>query len=111
MDLNNLSRCMCHRKPERSFFIRGHQFPVCARCTGLYLGTFLYAIYAQIIPIHYTINHLYIAIILIIPCFIDGFTQFLKLRESNNILRFTTGFIAAIGLLIFFKIIKLTIFG
>src|SRR4029079_4248791 len=24
--------------PERSFFIAGHQFAVCARCTGLYAG-------------------------------------------------------------------------
>ena len=24
----------CHRMPERSFFYKGYQFPVCARCTG-----------------------------------------------------------------------------
>ncbi|HWI19970.1 MAG TPA: DUF2085 domain-containing protein [Vicinamibacterales bacterium] len=29
---------VCHQKPERSFFIDAHQLPVCARCTGLYLG-------------------------------------------------------------------------
>jgi uncharacterized membrane protein len=29
---------ICHQKPERSFFLDGHQFPVCARCTGLYLS-------------------------------------------------------------------------
>jgi uncharacterized membrane protein len=28
---------VCHQRPERSFFIEGHQLPVCARCTGLYL--------------------------------------------------------------------------
>jgi len=28
----------CHQRPERSFFLDGHQFPVCARCTGLYLS-------------------------------------------------------------------------
>ncbi|MDY3097688.1 DUF2085 domain-containing protein, partial [Methanobrevibacter sp.] len=28
---------MCHRNPERSFFINGHQLPVCARCTGFYV--------------------------------------------------------------------------
>jgi uncharacterized membrane protein len=27
---------ICHQKPERSFFWDGHQYPVCARCTGLY---------------------------------------------------------------------------
>jgi uncharacterized membrane protein len=37
---------VCHQIPERSFFIAGHQFAVCARCTGLYAGfaaaTFFY---------------------------------------------------------------------
>jgi uncharacterized membrane protein len=29
---------VCHQIPERSFHLSGMQFPVCARCTGLYLG-------------------------------------------------------------------------
>ena len=29
---------ICHQLPERSFFLDGHQLPVCARCTGLYLS-------------------------------------------------------------------------
>ena len=29
---------ICHQMPERSFFIDGHQLPLCARCTGMYLG-------------------------------------------------------------------------
>lgn len=29
---------ICHQRPERSFFVEGHQLPVCARCTGLYLS-------------------------------------------------------------------------
>lgn len=29
---------LCHQAPERSFFIGGHTFAVCARCTGLYAG-------------------------------------------------------------------------
>lgn len=29
---------ICHQRPERSFFWSGHQFPVCARCTGLYVS-------------------------------------------------------------------------
>jgi uncharacterized membrane protein len=29
---------ICHQRPERSFFIDGHQLPVCARCTGLYVS-------------------------------------------------------------------------
>jgi uncharacterized membrane protein len=29
---------ICHQRPERSFQLGGHQLPVCARCTGLYLA-------------------------------------------------------------------------
>jgi uncharacterized membrane protein len=29
---------LCHQLPDRSFFIHEHQSPLCARCTGMYLG-------------------------------------------------------------------------
>jgi uncharacterized membrane protein len=29
---------VCHRKPERSFVTAGRQWPVCARCSGVYLA-------------------------------------------------------------------------
>lgn len=29
---------LCHQIPERSFFFHEHQAPLCARCTGIYLG-------------------------------------------------------------------------
>jgi uncharacterized membrane protein len=32
---------ICHQRPERSFFIDGHQLPVCARCTGLYVSALI----------------------------------------------------------------------
>jgi uncharacterized membrane protein len=32
---------ICHQRPDRSFFVDGHQLPVCARCTGLYLSAAL----------------------------------------------------------------------
>ena len=32
---------VCHRITERSFTVNGRQFPLCARCTGMYLGAAL----------------------------------------------------------------------
>src|SRR5262245_49691628 len=29
---------VCHQKSERSFYLWAHQMPVCARCTGIYVG-------------------------------------------------------------------------
>lgn len=36
-----MGAALCHRITERSFMIYGRQFPLCARCTGMYLGVFL----------------------------------------------------------------------
>ena len=33
-----LGSVVCHQIPERSFYWAGHQLPVCARCTGLYVS-------------------------------------------------------------------------
>jgi uncharacterized membrane protein len=35
---------VCHQLPERSFHLWSAQLPVCARCTGIYLGAALAAI-------------------------------------------------------------------
>jgi hypothetical protein len=33
-----LGGLICHQRPERSFHFWGAQFPVCARCAGIYVG-------------------------------------------------------------------------
>lgn len=38
---NWLGAAVCHRLTERSFTINGRQLPLCARCTGMYLGAAL----------------------------------------------------------------------
>ena len=37
---------ICHQLPERSFHVDGHQWLVCARCSGLYAGAGLGALLA-----------------------------------------------------------------
>lgn len=106
----NILKYLCHQRPDRSFFIRGHQFPVCARCTGFLVGTVVYCLYSFLVPVYYTYELLAISILIQLPYIIDGLTQYLGLRESNNILRFITGFIGAFGLIIMARIFKIILF-
>lgn len=101
---------ICHRIPERSFFIRGHQFPVCARCTGIYISLICYFIYAYFFFIDYNVYLLTFAVLLLIPAGIDGTTQFFELRESNNALRLITGLMMGLGLAILVKALKYYIY-
>jgi uncharacterized membrane protein len=40
---------ICHRLPDRSFHTAGVQWPVCGRCSGLYLGAPLGALLALVL--------------------------------------------------------------
>ncbi len=56
--MNNLTEIIkdlpiCHRLPDRTFKIRNWYFPVCARCTGLYIGAFSYFIYVYFFYVDY----------------------------------------------------------
>lgn len=102
----NILNFFCHRKSEKSFFIKDYQFPVCARCTGFYISMMSYFIYTYYYFVNYNINLLIFAVILLIPVFIDGLTQLLEFRESNNKLRFFTGLLGGLGLGILIKALK-----
>ncbi len=95
MNRRKLEFTVCHRMPERSFFWKGKQFPVCARCTGIYIGylsVFVFAFFLVYINI-------WVSVLLIIPTITDGMTQAFCNRESNNLLRAVTGFFAGIGIM------------
>lgn len=102
----NFFNLICHRIPERTFQYKGHYFPVCSRCTGFYLSAFTYCILGYFIPFIYNSSTLILSLLLLIPAGIDGTTQFMELRESNNSLRFVTGILGGLGLVIFFKTLK-----
>lgn len=77
----------CHQKSERSFFVRGRQFHICARCTGIltgyFLSPFMYFADSKVITTTFLTFTFLMAV--------DGFTQLYGLRESTNLLRFITG--------------------
>ena len=94
----------CHRLPERSFHFRGKQFPVCARCTGIYLGELIMLI---LLFIGFRLS-IFWSLICILPFIIDGTIQYFNLIESTNMRRFITGLIGGFGIIgIYFYIIKI----
>lgn len=83
----------CHRMPTRSFYYKTYQFPVCARCTGVFLGNII------AIPLYFTIPlHPFWYILGCGIMFLDWFIQYMGWRESNNIRRIITGCIAGYAL-------------
>lgn len=93
----------CHRSPERTFKIGNRYFPVCARCTGIYGGILVFLVISYFIIFQYGIFSLLVAIVMILPTLLDGYSQLLGYRLSNNGLRFFTGFVSGIGIIILIK--------
>lgn len=84
----------CHQMPERSFFYRGYQFPVCARCTGVFFG-YLLAIPAYI----YLGYHKVLSVGGCIVMFTDWLAQRVGIKESTNGRRLITGIIGGFGIM------------
>ena len=87
-------RIGCHQIAERSFFINGYQFPVCARCTGVIVGE---VIAILLILLKINIDILW-AITLLLVMGADWFLQYINLLESNNKRRLLTGISGGLGL-------------
>ncbi len=82
----------CHQLAERSFFVKNIQFPVCARCTGIFVGYLLgFLIFFQYkIPI-------YLCITFCLIMFLDWLLQHRNIKQSTNLRRFITGTLCGIG--------------
>ena len=90
MKLGSLSGC--HQMPERSFFFKGYQFPLCARCTGILIGEVLAVPLWFLFPIPWKG-----ALLLIAPMAYDGILQYGLSIMSNNRNRLVTGLLAGYG--------------
>jgi uncharacterized membrane protein len=88
---------LCHQLPARSFIAGGHQLPVCARDTGIYLG---FVVSLAIIgafergrrrtgmPPAWLLG---VGVALIVAMAWDGVTSYAGLRATTNFLRLATG--------------------
>ena len=113
---------ICHRIPERSFFLNGHQLPLCARCTGTFLGVVVGLTALLLLRRGRASGMPPISVLAILVMFtalwaFDGLNSYLTffpgaphLYEPQNWLRLTTGMLNGITLLAFaFPIFNFTL--
>lgn len=84
--------CFCHRKSNRSFNLLDFHSILCFRCLGLLIGllpAFFIKFYKFSLPLS-------ISLLFTILLVLDGFSQLFG-RESNNYLRFISGFLFTVG--------------
>jgi uncharacterized membrane protein len=113
--LDTVAYAVCHRIPERSLLFGGQQLPLCARCSGTFLGVFLtFATLtaagrtrASLLPPG---RVLVVLLSFILVWALDGINSYLTLYpngphvyEPQNWLRLTTGMLngLALGTLVF----------
>jgi len=83
----------CHRRKDRSIRISGYTFPLCARCTGLWLG-FVMGLLVRVAGLHMPPVFVFA---FMLPLTVDSLTQLAGYRESNNRLRLLSGFLFGIA--------------
>jgi uncharacterized membrane protein len=77
---------VCHRIPERSFHIGNYQLPLCARCTGMYLGAVIGLAFQSIIgwkrgkTPHWSI--IAVLVVFVVAFVIDGSNSYLYLLKQ-----------------------------
>jgi uncharacterized membrane protein len=84
---------LCHQLPERSYFIDGHKFGVCARCTGIYAGfAFTLLLYPLVRSLRSTVTPPRSLLILAaLPLAIDFSLTFFGIWENTHTSRLLTG--------------------
>jgi uncharacterized membrane protein len=97
MQWRMLFRMMCHGKVERCLELFGVPMPICARCTGIYVGLLAGLALFPFMRWLRERTMRTVACIAVVPLGLDGVTQLLGFRESVNPLRIATGLIAGMA--------------
>jgi uncharacterized membrane protein len=113
--LDAVAYAVCHRIPERSFFFGGQQLPLCARCSGTFLGVLLtlatLTLAGRTRASRLPPRHILVVLVgFFLLWAFDGLNSYLTLYpslphlyEPQNWLRLTTGMLngLALGTLVF----------
>jgi uncharacterized membrane protein len=113
---------VCHRIPERSFILDGRQLPLCARCTGTFLGAMLGLAVMLVLGRRRASNLPPVPVLGLLLVFMglwafDGLNSYLglfpgapQLYQPQNWLRLTTGLLEGLALMVFvFPILNFTL--
>ena len=82
----------CHQRADRSFFICGKQFPVCARCTGVFFGECMALATFRFFSLPLILLLFFCSIMLL-----DWLIQHIGIKESTNWRRLATGLLGGYG--------------
>lgn len=88
----------CHQRKDRSLSVNDYVFPICIRCSGIYIGIFI-SICLGIFTDFY-----YIYLVMMAPLLIDGILQKKTPYRSNALKRFTSGLLFAPGFVLVFSV-------
>jgi uncharacterized membrane protein len=119
---NLIGYSICHQIPERSFHLGDHQLPLCARCTGTYIGVALGFAAIALLRRWHTGEMLHTGMVVVMVCFIaamaiDGVNSYLSLFGTlphlytpHNWLRAATGSLNGMALcMIVFPVFNYTL--
>ena len=93
--MERMGSAVCHQMAERSFLFDGMQMPLCARCTGIYIGVFFAFFWLflkkRMQASHFTLSRAVITALAILPVGIDGVGSYLGFWESSQLMRIFSG--------------------
>ena len=90
--LNKFYSLVCHQNPNKTFILNGNELEVCARCTGIYFGAFLFSILTFVFPVP-EIKSKNLLIAGMIPMLIDVVFYSTGIYSYSKAIAFSTGLI------------------
>ena len=96
MFLTRMGSAVCHRMAERSFLWGQGTMPLCARCTGIYVGVLLAFCFLLLkrrmdAGRPFSKGQAMLTALMILPIGIDGLGSYLGFWESNQLMRVLSG--------------------